>query len=1040
MLRLLLMLPVFFVSCGSVFQGPVAGSIELEHPTDAADAVVFLRCRGSGFHGEITTDSEHTRVRANGRFAFLGSLTFPTTEHCSVYVRHPRYRTVRVDLDDVLVQKLEPIALTSWDRLFKAGPDEELRRGSRYPWPQVEVSRQLSDTLLWLRSFPPGEQKKMARYIPVIHDIYRRAYHLLSPHNTRLREMLRLIGMLEEQTAYAYPFSEYMEAIKSGDASKVQSFIAGGVLRETRYRGQSSSLSIAAAQGHLEVIDVLLAHDEPLDIAGCGSPLLAAIRENQWPAALKLIGVGADTDFQCQKRHPVGDLMTRLARQENLDLLRDFLGVGVAVDQLNSRNTTALAEAAADGKIQSVKVLLAAGANPDVHNEAGVKLIDDAASRGYLDVERELRLAIAERQGVAEPADDTGETISLPWRRGKPSSYRVYSSYGHIYDMVADPETPGILWLATAGGLLRIDPESGKQRAWARVNGLPASAVKDLWFDTVGGFLWVATGAGLARLPLDELERVETVGSGEPRSSFASGFLHGQPPGTVWYWGSGGLYRLDAENSEAHRHAFELDPFSAVAIPGSSDFFVSDDSGVWRFNSLTGKRELVVDAEGLAARVDVGPTGAPQPRSLALDAAGSTLWIGSHAHGIFRLDVDSGSISRPSLTSGQIAQCARTTVAPHMHGEVFLAGGATYAQLERCFGRIENNRFVVLGDRIDAGPITDARGDVWWLADDHFHRLDASGQSTRIARTPDPIGNARVNAIFQVGKRLFVGVDDAPLAVLDLEEKTWSSIPRISNVQRLRSIAANDQVLALGQAHYYWVDPQALTARELTIGPASDGSNLVAHWRDLRDLEFDGEIMWVLRDNRRRAGKSRVGLYRVSRDGYKSYDSASGYYLGELATVMQDPSDPGRLWLLQKSKNGLIDFDKTTDSSVLIGANATKRRQSEMLATAMSDPRLKALTIQRHETLDPDAPDLIWGVQGTGVYLKRGTTVIHRWPARLPSGPIEVIRDTGTTVWIASSEGLIEFPIEESLAQLQKTSSGSGGQGSDTGKARSRNR
>ena len=80
MFRLLLMLPVVFVSCGSVFQGPGVGSIELEHPADAAYAVAFLRCRGGGFHGEITTDSEHARVRASGGFTFLGSLTFPTTE------------------------------------------------------------------------------------------------------------------------------------------------------------------------------------------------------------------------------------------------------------------------------------------------------------------------------------------------------------------------------------------------------------------------------------------------------------------------------------------------------------------------------------------------------------------------------------------------------------------------------------------------------------------------------------------------------------------------------------------------------------------------------------------------------------------------------------------------------------------------------------------------------------------------------------------------------------------------------------------------
>jgi hypothetical protein len=201
LLHLLLILPALFISCGSVFQGPVVGSIRLDHPGEAGDAVVFLRCRGGGLHGEITTDAEQTRVGTDGHFAFIGSLTFPTTEYCHVSVRHPRYQTVRVDLADELIQTLEPIALTSMGQLFKAGPGVET--DSRYPWPQSEVYRHLSDTLFWLRSFPVGEQHNMARYVPVIHDIYRQAYQLLSPGNSGLRDMLRLTGMIEEQTAYA---------------------------------------------------------------------------------------------------------------------------------------------------------------------------------------------------------------------------------------------------------------------------------------------------------------------------------------------------------------------------------------------------------------------------------------------------------------------------------------------------------------------------------------------------------------------------------------------------------------------------------------------------------------------------------------------------------------------------------------------------------------------------------------------------------------------------------------------------------------------
>ena len=103
---LLLLLPVLLASCGSIFQGPVTGVIQVDNPADAADAMVYLRCRGPGLHGHVQTDAEETRVNANGRFTFLGSLTFPTTDRCYVDIRHPRYLTTRVKLKDDFVQTL----------------------------------------------------------------------------------------------------------------------------------------------------------------------------------------------------------------------------------------------------------------------------------------------------------------------------------------------------------------------------------------------------------------------------------------------------------------------------------------------------------------------------------------------------------------------------------------------------------------------------------------------------------------------------------------------------------------------------------------------------------------------------------------------------------------------------------------------------------------------------------------------------------------------------------------------------------------------
>ncbi|MCZ6889884.1 MAG: hypothetical protein O7H39_15470, partial [Gammaproteobacteria bacterium] len=55
----------------------------------------------------------------------------------------------------------------------------------------------------------------------------------------------------------------------------------------------------------------------------------------------------------------------------------------------------------------------------------------------------------------------------------------------------------------------------------------------------------------------------------------------------------------------------------------------------------------------------------------------------------------------------------------------------------------------------------------------------------------------------------------------------------------------------------------------------------------------------------------------------------------------------------------------------------------------------------------------IWQAASGGVTLRRGNETLGRWPGRLPAGSIAVTRssDRTTTVWIASGEGLIEFPI-----------------------------
>jgi sugar lactone lactonase YvrE len=1026
---LLWLLPAMLVSCGSFFQGPVTGSIQLDKPADAADAVAFLRCSGGFIHGDVTTDAEDTRVNAKGQFRFLGSFSLPVTERCYIYIRHPRYLTAHVLLKDDFAQTLPTLILVSWEAFFAAGPEDQVPRGGQRPWPETQVRRHISETQRWLQSFSSREQRDLVRYVPDIHTIYRNAirYGGVDWSQDNVPDIVKGIGRIEALTGFAYPYQQYPKAVKEGDAPRVQALLDGGVLREAWSRGMP--LYTAAENGHVEVVDVLLAAGEPLNFPGCRAPLLAALGADQWAMALKLIRLEAELAIDCRNKPGMGDVLTRWARAGNLDLLTDFFEAGVPVDMLNRQGTTALAEAVTIGRIEVVKVLLERGADPNVHTAAGVALLDDAVAKGYLDVERALRA----RQGVLAVEGDevaaAGEPIILPWRRGLPMPYRVHSNYGQVTTLVADPKEPGTLWLGTRGGLLRLKPETGARRAWTRVNGLPSSAVGRLWFDEHRRFLWVATSGGLARLPLDDLDRMETVGDREPHSSHASGFLGASDDGGVWFWGDNHLYNLHTEAGEALRYSPAKTLHGMTATPDGDGFFLVDGSHIWRIKPGRGERTLILDASELdASELDAndlaqlpvkGPAGAPELRSLALDASQRYLWISTFRHGVFRLALDSGVVAQTVLDTEQLDRCARSKVDYHMHGQVTLAGDAVYAQLEGCFGRIdEGNRFTVLRDRIMAGPVADAGGDTWYVDAAGFHRVDAHGKTRRFPFPPDPVSQPQVTALLAADGKLFVGVDDAPLVVLDLQQHVFTTITGVTDVQRLRRVAGRDDVLALGRTRYWWVDQETLVSKPLVLRPPGSQQFRAAEWKDVRDLEYDGSAFWVLRDARSLGSKSRNGLFRLSTEGVKYFKSAGNYSLGRLVTLAQDSGQPNLLWLVTDRDPALVDFDKTLATSERLGKRSMPPRPTVRPESFLADSRLCGLTLKRNQACDPDVAGLVWELSGSQLFLRRGAKILHRWPARLPTGAIVVTRSPDTTVWVATREGLIEYPIPEQLEEL----------------------
>jgi hypothetical protein len=237
-------------------------------------------------------------------------------------------------------------------------------------------------------------------------------------------------------------------------------------------------------------------------------------------------------------------------------------------------------------------------------------------------------------------------------------------------------------------------------------------------------------------------------------------------------------------------------------------------------------------------------------------------------------------------------------------------------------------------------------------------------------------------------------------------------------VQRLRRVAGRDELLALGTTHYWWVDQESLASEPLVLRPPGTRQFRAAEWQDVRDLEYDGSAFWVLRDDRTRGIKSRPGLFRLATEGIEHYTAAGNYSLGKLLTLAQDPGRPDLLWLVTDRDPALVDFDKTLAASERLGQRSVPRRAVTRPAGFLTDSRLCGLTLKRNQACDPDLAGLVWELTGTGLILKRGPTILQRWPASLPGGAILVTRAPDTTVWVATREGLIEFPIPVRLDEL----------------------
>ncbi len=189
-----------------------------------------------------------------------------------------------------------------------------------------------------------------------------------------------------------------VEAAKAGDLEEVQRLLDSGVPADCYGGNGVQALTMAAAWGHVEVIDCLLANGARPDGSGRGvSPLAGACTTPNIAGVKRMLAAGAKPD---QRRNGNETLLMSVAIAEAATHKADYLEVGrllVAAgldpDQVDADSCSALTRAVFQGRAEFVKMLLAAGANPDAGTVDGLTPMRMAEARGLVEIVELLRSA-----------------------------------------------------------------------------------------------------------------------------------------------------------------------------------------------------------------------------------------------------------------------------------------------------------------------------------------------------------------------------------------------------------------------------------------------------------------------------------------------------------------------------------------------------------------------------------------------------------------------------------------------------------------------